>query len=58
MSELLPCPFCGGKAEHVKLDREFYRFAVKCTKCDCTNGGSAFENKDYNTSVWNRRQSA
>lgn len=42
MSELKPCPFCGGKAKFfVKshMEREImrgYSFGIYCTKCDIT----------------------
>jgi hypothetical protein len=51
---LLPCPFCGGKAEFVQ-EGSFYSFKVQCTRCEATTGGSAFRNDVYNASVWNRR---
>ena len=56
--ELLPCPFCGGQAHFVRLDRSCYKYAIKCNTCDCTIGGSAFENNCYNASMWNTRQSS
>lgn len=55
--ELKPCPFCGGRAEFVKLDRSFYRFAIQCQKCDAVTGGSVFPNDSFNASVWNKRYS-
>ena len=42
--ELKLCPFCGGRAEFVKLDRCAYRHAVQCQKCEAVTGGSAFAN--------------
>lgn len=43
MAELKPCPFCGGKAEHVVTGVEHssgtvgFGFAIKCTKCHAQN---------------------
>lgn len=32
-NELLPCPFCGGKAE---IDRYTIKPYVSCTRCGCS----------------------
>ena len=56
--KLKPCPFCSGEAHFVRLDRSCYKSAIKCSKCDCTIGGSAFQNNGYNAAMWNTRQSS
>ena len=56
--KLKPCPFCGGIANFVKLNRNSYRFAVQCQRCDAVTGGSAFENNQYNAEIWNRRHNS
>lgn len=53
--KLKPCPFCGGRAEFVTLDRYLYRHVVQCTKCEAITGGSAYENDEYNAGIWNKR---
>ncbi|TDX30813.1 restriction alleviation protein Lar [Modicisalibacter xianhensis] len=54
MSELLPCPFCGGKAEFCKVGVN-YPFKAGCANCEAFTKGSAFENNEYNAQCWNRR---
>lgn len=59
MPELKPCPFCGGKAEMLKMTgfkRFFFNPVVKrptCTKCHAT----MFVWLDEKTAIdaWNRR---
>lgn len=51
-NKLMPCPFCGGRAEvHKNLFSQTY--SVECKKCTakvtgCETSGKAFE-------MWNRR---
>ena len=33
MTELKPCPFCGGKAE-TNFTAQFWYFTVRCESCD------------------------
>ena len=55
-SKLLPCPFCGGDAElRAESTRNRYKFVAGCCECPAIAGGSAFENKEYNTKAWNTR---
>ena len=55
MEKLLPCPFCGGKAEHITEMGKYHPYKIKCTKCDSRSGGTAFPNEEYNEVMWNRR---
>ena len=50
MSELKPCPFCGGEA---KYGIYFTSPGVKCTKC--TAGVYCHPNYESAISAWNRR---
>lgn len=36
--ELLPCPFCGGKAEAKKPDTSYEFTLIKCQECDVKTG--------------------
>ena len=38
MSELKPCPFCGGKAELLIVPGQQSKWIVRCTKCYCNCG--------------------
>ena len=51
---MLPCPFCGGKAE-LCMDAGHYPHKVKCVDCLATAGGSAYENNSLNIGCWNKR---
>lgn len=37
MSELKPCPFCGGEAELHEYDNQFSEvvYIISCSKCNC-----------------------
>ena len=52
MSELLPCPFCGGEASK----RLFYggRYGVYCDSCSSRVGG-LFETEAEAVAAWNTR---
>ena len=49
MSELKPCPFCGGLAKPYG----FWRHIVRCTKCGCQSAPSRKLNDAVDT--WNNR---
>lgn len=59
MSELKPCPFCGGKAQVHKHILSLYGAMVRCSVC----GASTVVYKNHNiedavqfaTYAWNRR---
>lgn len=52
-AELLPCPFCGGKAEAKKPDMSYEFTLIKCQECDAqTDEGVDFEDA---AEAWNRR---
>lgn len=55
--ELLPCPFCGGKAEvreaEAEYDDEFSGYAVMCEACG--GSSSAFITQDKAVLAWNNR---
>ena len=53
MSELKPCPFCGGKVRLSTADRGA-SFAVWCGGCGGTNGGE-YLSKESAIKHWNRR---
>lgn len=67
MSELKPCPFCGGNAEFVNtIAQDYCRdgrnivCTVRCVQCNVQTGG--FESKDHTFAykdaaarAWNRR---
>lgn len=58
MSELKPCPFCGGEAElrHIAHGKTAY---VVCTKCGCktqnTPAKCEYSADDIVATAWNRR---
>ena len=59
MSELKPCPFCGGKGVFIKGSRSIhgdnpYTFAVHCAECRANNG-EFFRTKEEAIAAWNRR---
>ena len=52
VSELKPCPFCGGKAEvHYRGER---RYEVWCSKCPCSLNCD-YDNEDLAVMCWNKR---
>ena len=53
MSELKPCPFCGGKVRLSTADRGA-SFAVWCGGCGGTDGGE-YLSKESAIKHWNRR---
>lgn len=56
--ELLPCPFCGGKAQIVNAQKPFERrrrFFVTCLVCRVEMPRIA-RSREEATKVWNRRQ--
>ena len=48
--ELKPCPFCGGKAEDLVYDCEFW---INCMKCH--NGTSPYDSQEEAVKAWNTR---
>ena len=62
MSELKPCPFCGGKAQRITItdEAEFANVGgdiITCTKCDCSTR-VFFGEKEGIEDAWNRRIAA
>lgn len=57
MSELKPCPFCGGKADHtwtmLSHDADGLAHYVKCTQCPV--GVGDYATADEAADAWNRR---
>ena len=61
MSELKPCPFCGGEADSpvataFTRDGTGYEFYVQCDKC-CAKADFFYNTPDEATAAWNRRAS-
>lgn len=66
MSELLPCPICGGKAEIAEFDPPLRRparnhpYTVYCPGCELLFGwdvdyGGTFDTPEEASAAWNRR---
>lgn len=66
MTELKPCPFCGGEATLEKLEPRLYRplcngvYSIACYSCDLNFGydldyGGTFETEEEAAEAWNRR---
>lgn len=66
MTELKPCPFCGGEARTIKFKKDkkkvsgiYYEICfIKCERCTCTisQAGATRERAEENAiNVWNRR---
>lgn len=61
--ELLPCPFCGSKAEYIETDEVFSLCLVKCIgengPCYCRTitvaKGRDWDPKEDLIRIWNRR---
>ena len=53
MSDLKPCPFCGGEAKIRETD--IGGFHVCCTNCPCDYGRYWFSTKRLAAIAWNRR---
>lgn len=55
MSELKPCPFCGGEAEILTAEsmRGGYLFGIMCN--DCCSRGDVYENEAEAIEAWNTR---
>lgn len=51
MTDLLPCPICGGKAEHLVFKDRGNHNVVKCTECGCR----VSSHLSGCVSVWNNR---
>ena len=41
MTELLPCPFCGGKARHIRVQEDGPLFNGECIECEKCKAASA-----------------
>lgn len=56
MSELKPCPFCGGEAVLKKHHNRFIDwFSVSCNKCHISQTGNYFGFGFEAIEAWNRR---
>ena len=52
MTELLACPFCGGKA--VRYENPVSDYAIECEDCHCTT--PLCNSEDLAFSFWNTRE--
>src|SRR5262245_28991913 len=52
MSELLPCPFCGGKARVIYFSESYF---VQCTNGTCEGSTKHNRKEDRAIAIWNRR---
>ena len=59
MSELKPCPFCGGEV-HFYEDHDDMTMVILCEKCDYAIGGGLIEKngKPSIDDIWNNRVDA
>ncbi len=66
MSDLKPCPFCGGEAVICEMEPKLYRpirnhpYSVWCFSCELAFGwdvdyGGRFDSKEEAITEWNRR---
>lgn len=55
MSELLPCPFCGGEAEMLTAESMHggYMFGIMCN--DCRSRGDVYDTEAEAIAAWNSR---
>lgn len=56
MSDLKPCPFCGGEAHLVirhNEDLSWVRYYIYCRRCDARSGKHKTAEHAHNS--WNRR---
>lgn len=53
MTELKPCPFCGGKAELFTEEDKYYKHMVACVKCGARTPKEHID--AIAISDWNRR---
>lgn len=54
MSELKPCPFCGGRAKIEKI-QVTGNYRVSCEKCPVTVGRYWYFEESKAIEAWNRR---
>lgn len=58
MTELKPCPFCGGKAEIIFLPEYKYKpYTATCVTGGCKAAIFPFTTPEEATKRWNRRAS-
>lgn len=53
MSELKPCPFCGGKTLDIRKGK--YMWWIECCNADCGTLGGVKRRKKEAIDAWNRR---
>ena len=53
---LLPCPFCGGKAEYERKGTARASMIITCENCGCSvESGDVYEFTDTKFYTWNKR---
>ena len=55
MSELKPCPFCGGRAFIDRYERPKQEWRIRCFNCPVKFGRYAGLSEEEVTKAWNRR---
>lgn len=56
MTELKPCPFCGGEAVIGQDEDWYYEWRVACCNKDCIFYlGKSYETEEEAAAAWNRR---
>ena len=57
MSELKPCPFCGGEAAIREIKTSSYApvLRIECETCHCSTGNFYVNAQEHAIKAWNRR---
>jgi hypothetical protein len=55
-NELLPCPFCGGDAEPIRIGSHYQSAQIQCCNCGCLIESAGEGARSWD--AWNRRAAA